>query len=432
MKKMQLSRAHLWRIASTFVTLVATEIVTAQALIVTPNPIAFADKVTNSISTLEVNISNYGAGAVNVSSLTLTGSSAFVRSGGSCPTTFPNTLQDNSSCTFSIQFTAPVTPGIYSAALAIVASTGNSVTPISASVFAPGTPPTASISTLNFGLQASGSFTPQTVSFENTTGAPISLFGIAAEPHPVALGFITNSPSYYAGGSCVNNPSPGIYTLTPELAPGQICTLEVAPQMISVSPANYDSVLTLFTSSGNTKINLKTRVGFSANALSISPSAIAFGDVSTNSNSTQTLTLTNGSVVPTTLLSIALQNLNFPLATSLERQGGTCPVVFPAIVAANSSCTVVIALATAFPPGAYSARLNINADTGNSSTTISAEVVAPGVPPTVSASTLDFGLSATGNVGSFSAQLVTFTNSGASAVNLLNLSEASTSTQALA
>jgi Domain of unknown function (DUF4214) len=152
-------------------------------------------------------------------------------------------------------------------------------------------------------------------------------------------------------------------------------------------------------------------------ALIIAPNPIAFGQRLIQTTTDETATVSNLGAG-----SVSVASLGIVGDKGFTRSGGTCPTVFPATIAAGTSCTVVVRFAPTAPGAGFGGTLEIVANTGNSSIAISGSAVAPGVPPTPSVSTLDFGLSANGNFA-FS-QSVTFTNTSTSAVNLISLSGA--------
>jgi Domain of unknown function (DUF4214) len=380
MKSVQFLRIYMQRGCLAVATLLASAFVSAQALIISPNLIAFGEKQTNSTSTQEVTVSNLGSGFVNVFSISISSSAVFSRSGGSCPTSFPATIPSNSSCTVSVLFSAPANAGAYNSSLSIAADTGNSATPISGSASVPGTPLATSATTLNFGLAAQGgqgSFSHQTLTLTNTSSSTVTLSRIESSPAfsvQVSLSSGPTSNFIIPTGTCTYFPFVAIISLIPSLAPGQSCTMNVVPSLGVDKPAGtYDSMMTLITSSGNVTVNLKAKIGAIAYPLLVSPSALMLTRASaTTASNIQTLTVSNPAPVAATLSAILVP-------TPFQRSGGTCPTTFPASLATGANCTIDINVPanTTLATNAYSATATVTGDAGNLSATLTIKTSGP-------------------------------------------------------
>ncbi len=359
----------------------------AQALVVAPNPINFGTQLVQSTANLAVTISNFGANPVSVSSLNVSPGTGFTRSGGTCPTTYPSVIAAGTSCTVSVQFAATIA-GTVTGSLNIVADTGNSATPITATVVGSGTPPTPSVTTLDFGLAANGNAisglgAAQSLTFTNNTATAVDLVSVSGAPYSVALGFSTSqSPTYAAASnsSCLSSPAPGFFSLIPSLAPGASCTLSIFPAMYFQSTGVYNTTMTLVTSAGNTTVNLKAKIGPITYPIVVSPASLNLTRASiSTATSVGTVTLSNPAPVVATIGAIVVP-------APFQRVGGTCPSMFPAQLAVGASCTVTLhvpagagaatPLGTDYSKAALSADAPIISDTGNVSVTLNLDTTA--------------------------------------------------------
>ena len=354
---------------------------------VSPNPVEFGVQQTQTVTNSTVTVSNFGGNSVSVSTLALNGNTSFTRSGGTCPTTYPSVIAAGTSCTVSIQF-APTTPGTgFNATLDIVADTGNSATPITATVVGSGVPPTPSVTTLDFGLATSGNAisglgAAQTLTFTNNTVTAVDLVSVSGAPYSVKLDASPRSDPTYASqsGSCVIPVTGTFFGLIPSLAPGASCTMRIYPEMYFQGAGTYNTAMTLVTSQGNATVNLKAKIGPITYPIVVSPASLNLTRASINTaTSVGTVTLSNPAPVVATIGAIVVP-------TPFQRVGGTCPNLFPAQLAVGASCTLTLhvpAGAGAAPPpvadfakAALSADAPIIADTGNVSVTLNLDTTA--------------------------------------------------------
>ena len=158
--------------------------------------------------------------------------------------------------------------------------------------------------------------------------------------------------------------------------------------------------------------------------LTLTPSPQSFGTLVIGAAPvTRTLTLTNSTAQSSNLTTINLTG------TGYARNGGTCPTTFPAMIAANATCTIIVSF-TAAAAGAASGSVVVTADS-EATATLNATVVA--VLNTTSSSVngvvgtaLNFALTATGG----SAPSTWSIASGALPVGLTLLGNAITGTPA--
>jgi hypothetical protein len=351
------------------------------ALVVNPSLVDFGSPAAGSTTTNTVTFSAPASGATSLFALALRdgGDASFSRAGGTCPTTFPATIPAGTSCTVILQFVAPANPTYYYGWIEFVASTGNGLIPIRATPYALGTPPTPSVTTLDFGLSPGGSeyrAYARTVTFTNSTANTVDLLRLSGSPVPIDLVLRSSFGrlAYDAGGSCVRYEPPrafpfggGFYSLISSLAPGASCNLSVQmPFWNSLTAGSYDTTLSLVTSAGNSVVNLRAAVGPVTNPIVVTPSTLSLTRASGNlATETGSITLSNPAPVAATIVGI-------DVPAPFQRNGGTCPSTFPAPLAGGASCTVTI-LVPAGPTLAPLGDFAIFADTGNQSVTLKLE-----------------------------------------------------------
>jgi len=166
---------------------------------------------------------------------------------------------------------------------------------------------TLSVTSLSFDGQAVGTqASPKSVSLTNTGGDPLGVTDIAA-----------------SGPFTVSNACP------PSLAPNESCTSTVTFTPTAVGP--FTGVLKVSTSTGEKSVDLSgTGLG---TVLGGAPSPVAFGNVRTDANATQTFTLTNTGNIPTSSLTYAM-----PTGVTATDNCGQA-------LAAGASCTVTLTYA---------------------------------------------------------------------------------------
>ena len=152
---------------------------------------------------------------------------------------------------------------------------------------------------------------------------------------------------------------------------------------------------------------LNRLVGSPAPAISLSPTALSFGNQNVGvTSAVQTVTLTNTGTLPLTINSIALTGAN----TSDFAQSNTCPIS-PATLAASTSCTLNVTF-TPSTNGAKSAGVSISDNAAGSPQAISLLGTGVTAAPvaTLNPTSVTFGNQ---NIGtSSSTQAITLTNTG--------------------
>jgi uncharacterized repeat protein (TIGR01451 family) len=207
-------------------------------------------------------------------------------------------------------------------------------------------------------------------------------------------GNLSNSVNLPAGASVT-------YTAT--------CAISAAATGSLVNTATVSSAVTDPAPGNNSATDSNTLV--LPGALSISPSALAFGSVSVGATSpAQTVTLSNSGASPLTVSTLTAA------AAPFARTGGSCTAV-PIVIAAGASCT----LQYSFSPTAAAAAtqtLTIDAGAAGSGTLALGGSGGVGVVGVLNAS-IGFGSQL---VGSGAQQALTITNTGGGALQLTGLS----------
>ena len=299
----------------------------AASLSILPASIAFGNVSVGQSASTTVTISNSGGTAAT--NLQYLPTSNFSVSGG-CG----STLSANSQCTETVTFT-PTAGQSYSGNLTV--TNGGTLTTV-AGLSGTGllTADQTSTTSLNFGNQAVGvASSAQSVQLNNTGNTTLT------------VGQISTTGPYAATHNCGTS-----------LAIGGSCTVNVTftPTAINSNPG----LLSLTTNAGTQGVTLAGN-GQQAQ-LGVSPSSLAFGNVTTGQSTAHNFTLTNSGNIAATSLAI-----NPPSGYTQTNNCGTS-------LAAQASCTVSVT----FAPTAsttYSGNLQIT----SSATTVSVPVSGTGV-----------------------------------------------------
>ncbi len=156
--------------------------------------------------------------------------------------------------------------------------------------------------------------------------------------------------------------------------------MRIYPEMYFQGAGIYNPTMTLVTSSGNTTVNLKAKIGPITYPIVVSPASLNLTRASiSTATSVGTVTLSNPAPVVATIGAIVVP-------APFQRVGGTCPSMFPAQLAVGASCTVTLNVpagaGAAPPPGADFAKAALSADapiisdTGNVSVTLNLDTTA--------------------------------------------------------
>jgi hypothetical protein len=285
-------------------------------------------------------LSNGGNGAMNISSLTLTGANAgdFAQTN-----TCGSSLAVGASCTISVTF-KPSASGNRTASVSITDNAPGS--PQAVSLSGTGTAPATSLSatSLTFASQSvSTTSAAQTVTLSNTGGAALSITSLAITGTNAGDFAQTNTcgSSVAAGASCTIS-----VTFTPTASGSRTASVSItdnvpgSPQTVSLSGTG--------TSGG----------------VSLSPTSLSFGSQSiATTSAAQTVTLTNGGATTLSITSLAITGAN---SADFAEIADTCG----SSVAAGRNCTIGVTFTPSLA-SAETASVSITDNASNSPQTAS-------------------------------------------------------------
>jgi hypothetical protein len=247
----------------------------APALTLSATSVAFGSVAVNTQATQQLILSSMGTAAVTVSAAALTGS-GFTISGES----FPLTLNPGQTATLNVQFD-PTGAGVATGQLTL---TSNSVTGSATAVSLSGT----AVPVLNAVNCAKASM----------TGAGTDTCTIALNAAAASGGLTVNLSST---SSLVDVPS------SVTVAPGATSAIFTA----SVSAATSAELVTLTASAGGVTETFNLQLIIQGASLSLSASAVTFGDVAVNTPATQTLILSSTGTTAVTINASSMSGAGF-------------------------------------------------------------------------------------------------------------------------
>lgn len=358
----------------------------------TPNALSFAStNVGSSSATQTVTVRASSKSGQGISSLVITPSGDFSRSGGTCATS----VAVGTSCTVIVAF-VPTAAGSRTGTLSIAHSglTTPALIPLSGTGAGTTATPVAALAptSLSFASTAVGSSSAQQSTTLSNTGSG-----------PLTLGTITRTGSDFniAGGTCAAGGT---------VAAGSSCTVALAFAPTATGARTGSVAITHNASGGSSTVALTgTATAAAAPAATLSASTLSFGSLTVGStSSSQSLTLSNSGTAALTLGTLSTSSSDFRIS------GGTCAA--GGTLAAGASCSTTLTF-TPSAAGARSATLSIthNASGGSSTAGLSGTGVAATPVAGVSPSALAFSQV----VGSRSAaSTVTLSNTGTAALTL--------------
>ncbi|HVB86308.1 MAG TPA: choice-of-anchor D domain-containing protein [Candidatus Dormibacteraeota bacterium] len=231
----------------------------------TPGTVNFSNVVVGSNSQQTITLKNSGAGTVSINQVSTSGS-GFSSSGFSAG----QTIAAGGQATFTVTFT-PVASGTASGTITITTNATNPTLSIPLSGTGTQGSLSANPSSINFGSVLVGNSGSVNVALTNTGTAPVAVSAASASGTGFSMGAFT------AGTLNPNATTSFTVTFSPKAAGS-------ATGSISVSTNAPGSPL---------KINLSGSGTATQSQLTISPSSVAFSNVSVGSNVSQTVTLTN-------------------------------------------------------------------------------------------------------------------------------------------
>ena len=358
---------------------------------VLPAGLSFAVTVVGSTTASQmVTLSNGGAAAINISTISISGTDAsdFAIVAKTCGAL----LAGSANCTISITFT-PTASGPRSATLTFSDSAGNS--PQAVSLSGTGTAASAGVSpsSLSFAATVVGSTSsPQTVTLSNGGTAAISISSISisgTDASDFAISAKTCGASLAGSGSC---------TVSITFAPS--------------APGSRIATLAFTDSAGNSPQTVSLSGTGNAANVSITPSTLSFTATSIGSTTAaQTVTLSNGGTASINISSIAISGTN---AGDFAIVAKTCG----ASLAGSANCTVSVTF-TPSVSGSRTATLSFTDSAGNSPQAVALSGNGTTLAASVTPGSLSFGNTAAGATSA--PQSVTLTNGGSATLNIASI-----------
>jgi Abnormal spindle-like microcephaly-assoc'd, ASPM-SPD-2-Hydin len=361
----------------TTIALSGTGTATQPQLTISPASVAFGNVSVGSSGTQTVTLTNAGTGTLTVTSATPSGT-GFSMSGAS----MPMTINAGSSASFSAVYT-PTTSGAATGSISIVSNAPNSPTTITLSGTGTQAQLAASPTSTAFGNVATGTSNSQTITLTNGGTATVTISAVTVTGAGFSTTGITTPLALGAGLST---------TFSAKFAPTSAGSATGGISIVSNAP-NSPTAITL--SGTGTQPQL-----------SATPTSAAFGNVTTGTSNSQTITLTNSGSATVTISSVTVAGAGF----------STSGIATPANIAAGQSTT----FNAVFGPssaGSVTGTVTLvsNAPTSPLTITLSGTGVAATRVLGLSSSTLSFG---NVNVGSTGSMTSTVTNNGNSNVTI--------------
>ncbi|WP_338763143.1 choice-of-anchor D domain-containing protein [Massilia sp. METH4] len=366
---------------------------------VNPAALSFAaTAVGQAASPLAATLSNTGTAALNIGTLSLSGTAAgdYAISGGTCAN--GAAVAAGASCTIQVGF-QPSATGARNASLVIthnatggsssvaLTGTGNAVAQGSIAL---------SANAVDFGALVSGVASPaRTITVTNTGAAAVAFTAIAVGG--------ANPGVFTLGGTCgAASPVPA----------GGSCTVTVTATATAAGPFSGTLSLASNASNGTVSVALGGTVAAPAPAIAANPSAVAFGAQTIGGPAArQAVTLANTGNVTLTLNSIGVTG-----APSVTIADQTCG----ATLAVAASCTVTLAFAPA-TEGAVAATLAVASNAAAMQVAVSGSgTTAPMAQPALSeAGPIAFADTRVGQASAI--HTLTLANNGTAALKVASL-----------
>ena len=345
-----------------------------------PSSVTFGSVATGSTGTQTVTLTNSGG-----ASLTITQASASGTGFGINGLTTPITLGAGKSTSFTAQFT-PITGGSATGTISIISNAPSSPTTISMTGTGAQGQLTSNSSSVAFGSVAVGSSGSQTVTLTNSGTASVTLSQAVASGAGFSITGIATPLTINAGQ---------VATFTAQFAPTTGGNVTGGISIVSNAP---NSPLTIALSGTGTQPQIAA-----------TPSSAAFGNVSTGTSNSQTITVSNGGSASLIISSVSVTGAGFNIS------GISAPLTI--LAGKNTTFNAVFAPTTA---GAVSGSISLVNNSANSP--LSIPLSGTGI-----ASTKVLGLSTTSlsfgnvNTGSNSSLTVALTNNGNANVTISNV-----------
>ena len=328
-------------------------------------------------TTQSVTVTNTGTATVTLDQTAISGAS--FTTGAGTPSA---TIAPGQSKTIQIQF-APLAPGSVSGGVTIVSDASNS--PLSVALVGVGGEPGLAISpaSFNFGSVQVGSTGSATITLTNSGNESVS---------------ITQASTAGAGFSAIGL-APGA-----TIAAGQSTTFTA--QFTPTTSGNATGSISVASNAPNSPLSVALSGSGSQAQISAIPSTAGFGNVSTGTSNSQTISLTNNGTASLVISHASVTGTGFSIT------GLSAPITIPA--GSNTTFNVVFAPGAA---GAVTGSISLTSNAPNSPYTIA--LSGTGLAGTqllsFSTSSLSFG---SVNVGSDSDLSSSLTNTGNSSVTI--------------
>ena len=302
----------------------AALIVTEAILFALPPSVDFGNVAVGTVGSATVAVNNIGLFTGNVSAVTVSGA-GFAKGAENCTghALPPSSSEVTSPCSVTVTFTP--TSGTPSTGQLLVTYDGSS-SPLTVPLLAQGTAPVLQVAppSVDFGGVFVGSFATADITLANNGNATLNLSSVAISNPPTTVVF-TQALSAAPCGTT--------------LAAGATCVVRVkfTPATIGTLYSGTLDISSNDPSSPGTSISLLGKA--TAQAPTVSPPSVAFGNVPVGGTATATVTITN----------VAASSI--PITTSLASTGFTASSC-PANLAAGAACTITVtftpATATSF------------------------------------------------------------------------------------
>jgi len=304
----------------------ASTVVTSPNLTVSPASLAFGNVTLNTPTTLPVTLTSSGTAPVTITSASLTGT-GFTMSGA----TFPVTLNPTQSVTVNVQFD-PTAAGAATGQLTIQSNSSTNGTVV-------------------VGLSGSGTAAPGVLSALSCSNA--SMTGAGSDSCTVTLSSAAGNSGVSVG---LSSSSTAVTVPATVVVPANATSAGFTATVSSVTTAQS---VTLTATSGSVSKTFALQLNAAVPTLTVSPTALAFGNVTLNTPTTLPVTLTSSGTAPVTITSASLTGTGFTMS------GATFPVTL--------NPTLAITLEVQFDPtaaGAATGQLTIQSNSSTNATVV--------------------------------------------------------------
>ena len=363
----------------------------APAISVAPSAVSFGNLTVKSSATQTVKISNTGSADLSISQATLSGT-GYSMSGLSAPVT----VAAGASKSFTVTF-QPTATGVASGSISIMSNASPS--PLTVSLMGTGvtasTPAiTVTPGTVSFGNQTVKTAASQTVTVSNTGTAALSISQASVSGTGYSMSGLS-APVTVAAGASKSFTVTFQPTATGGSAGSVAITSNASPSPLTVSLAG-------------------TGVAASAPAINVTPSSVAFGNLTIRTSASQTMKLSNTGTADLAISQASVSGAGYSMS------GLAAPVT----VTAGASISFTVAFQPA-ATGAATGSVSIGSNAANSplSIPLSGTGVASILTLSASPSTMAFG---NVTVDTTATQTDQVTNTGNAPVSITTVSATGT------